>query len=61
MVFRISVKKQLINAKSINSYLKANCFRLVDSISHELSSKTNEKRLDSAIKKLKTGSSFQNV
>lgn len=26
---------------------------------HELSSKTNEKRLDSAIEKLKTGSSFQ--
>ncbi len=26
---------------------------------HELSSKTNEKRLDSAIEKLKSGSSFQ--
>ena len=26
---------------------------------HELSSKTNEKRLDSAIEKLRTGSSFQ--
>ena len=26
---------------------------------HELSSKTNEKRLDSAIEKIKTGSSFQ--
>lgn len=26
---------------------------------HELSSKVNEKRLDSAIEKLKTGSSFQ--
>ncbi len=26
---------------------------------HELSSKTNEKRLDSAIEKLKNGSSFQ--
>jgi antitoxin YefM len=26
---------------------------------HELSSKTNEKRLDSAVEKLKTGSSFQ--
>jgi antitoxin YefM len=26
---------------------------------HELSSRTNEKRLDSAIEKLKTGSSFQ--
>jgi antitoxin YefM len=27
---------------------------------HELSSKTNEARLDSAIEKLKSGSSFQN-
>ena len=26
---------------------------------HELSSKTNEKRLDSAVEKLRTGSSFQ--
>jgi len=28
---------------------------------HELSSKINEKRLDSAIEKLRTGSSFQKV
>jgi antitoxin YefM len=34
-------------------------YNSLSATSHELSSKTNEKRLDSAIEKLKSGSSFQ--
>ena len=34
-------------------------YNSLSSTQHELSSKTNEKRLDSAIEKLKKGSSFQ--
>ena len=34
-------------------------FNSLSATYHELSSKTNEKRLDSAIEKLKKGSSFQ--
>ena len=34
-------------------------YNSLNATQHELSSKTNEMRLDSAIKKLKTGNSFQ--
>lgn len=34
-------------------------YNSLSATSHELSSKTNESRLDSAIEKLKSGSSFQ--
>ena len=34
-------------------------YNSLNATSHELSSKTNEKRLDSAIEKLRTGASFQ--
>jgi len=34
-------------------------YNSLSATAHELSSKTNEKRLDSAIEKLKKGSSFQ--
>lgn len=34
-------------------------YNSLSATSHELSSRTNEKRLDSAIEKLKKGSSFQ--
>jgi len=34
-------------------------YNSLNATNHELTSKTNEKRLDSAIEKLKTGTSFQ--